>query len=314
MAEVINGEQLTNGHTSTWEEVEIDIGWGVLRGKRLGSGKRLVLGLHGWLDNANTFDLLAQNFPDTITLLSLDLPGHGLSDHFPPGYIYDPRGYVCAVKKAVTKLGWTKFTYLGHSMGAVVGIWYCAIFPEDVDAFITIDIIKANSKPIESYASSYKRYILNYIDNERKCELPPIVYSEEDLVKRTIAGSDSLDEASAKIILQRGARMSDDGKGYVLTRDLRAKTYFIGFMVFDAWAEMAKRITCPILVIKAKNGHVYSTPEETEIMLNSFRQDSPHFVFKDMEGRHHLHLTHSQEVSLVVNQFFEDTQKFCSQE
>ena len=41
-----------------------------------------VIGLHGWLDNAATFDHIAPALKG-VQLVALDLPGHGLSDHLP---------------------------------------------------------------------------------------------------------------------------------------------------------------------------------------------------------------------------------------
>lgn len=207
-------------------------------------------GVHGWLDNANTFDLIAPTIPDDVRFISLDLPGHGLSDHFPPGFIYDPRGYAGAIKKAVTVLGWKRFIYLGHSMGAVVGILYTSIFPEDVEAFISIDIIKTWSLKPEKYASELKKYYMSYFDNETKSKQPPLVYQEEELLQKTIDGSKSLNEEGAKILLKRGAKKAEDGKGLILRRDLRAKAFFIGFLPFDAWVEMATSIKCPLLFLK----------------------------------------------------------------
>ena len=236
----------------SWEEISVDIGWGTLRGKKYGHGSNIIFGLHGWLDNANTFDLMVPYLPPDYTLMSFDLPGHGLSDHFPEGFIYDPRGYVGAVKKAVTELKLSKFIYLGHSMGAVVGIQYVAIFPEDVIAFISIDIIKPWSFSADKYAAQYKKYFNTYFDNEKKSKLTPLVYKKEELINKTIEGSKSLDYKTAEILLKRGTRKSENGEGYVLTRDLRAKSYFIGFTPFEAWLSMAEVITCPILLIKVK--------------------------------------------------------------
>ncbi|XP_068217522.1 probable serine hydrolase [Palaemon carinicauda] len=317
-SEVIDGEETNNTSSFScpsahhgvktdaweWEEVEIDIDWGVLRGKKRGSGPRKILGLHGWLDNANTFDLIAPMFPQGIQFLSLDLPGHGNSDHFPPGFIYDPRGYMGAVKKAMKALGWERFIFLGHSMGAVVGILYSAVFPEDVEAFISIDIIKPWSSPPEKYAAQFTKYFNQYFDHETKATQKPLIYEEDELVKKTIEGSKSLDERGARILLSRGARTVENG-GMILKRDLRAKVYFIGFISFEAWVELARSIRCPLLFVKANDGHKYETKERYDIMLAAFEEDCRHFSCVEMEGKHHVHLTHPEIVGTYINSFLE---------
>ena len=210
-----------------------------------------LTGVHGWLDNANTFDLFAPYLPKHYRFLSLDLPGHGRSDHFPPGFIYDPRGYMVAIRRTVAAIGWQRFIYLGHSMGAVVGIMYTSVFPEDVKALISIDIIKPWSLTPKKQPAALKKYVLEYFDNEKKSAQPSLVYGEEELVKKIIEGSKSLDDRGARILLQRGARKVETG-GWMLTRDLRVKTFFIGFISFDEWVEMAKAITCPLLIIRVR--------------------------------------------------------------
>ncbi|XP_066990545.1 probable serine hydrolase isoform X1 [Macrobrachium rosenbergii] len=316
--DVIHGEAKENANATScpntphnvkkdaweWEEVEIDIEWGILRGKQRGSGPRLILGIHGWLDNANTFDLIAPMLPQGTQFLSLDLPGHGNSDHFPPGFIYDPRGYMGAVKKAVKVLGWERFILLGHSMGAVVGILYTAVFPEDVEAFISIDIIKPWSSPPEKYAAQFAKYFNQYFDHETKARQDPLVYEEHELVRKTIEGSKSLDERGARILLNRGARTAENG-GLILKRDLRAKVYFIGFVSFEAWVELARCIKCPLLFVKANEGHKYETPERYDIMLAAFEQDCHYFSCVELEGKHHVHLTHPETVGTYINSFIE---------
>ena len=49
------------------------------------------MALHGWLDNAGTWDTLAPLLLSASphqSLLCLDYPGHGLSSHLPPGQAY----------------------------------------------------------------------------------------------------------------------------------------------------------------------------------------------------------------------------------
>ena len=46
-----------------------------------------TLALHGWLDNANTFDRLAPTLPE-LDLIAMDFAGHGFSSHRPDGVHY----------------------------------------------------------------------------------------------------------------------------------------------------------------------------------------------------------------------------------
>jgi len=291
---------------AVWEEVSLQTSWGIIRGKKTGNGEKKMLGLHGWLDNANTFDRIKPLLDIDCTFVSLDLPGHGKSDHFTPSFIYDPRGYVGAVKKAVTALGWQKFIYIGHSMGALVGILYSSIFPDDVSCLISIDIIKPWSFDAESYPSKYKKYFEDYFNNEKKAVIPPLVYKKEDLIKKMIEGSgNSLDEESAEVLFPRSVQAAEKGEGFVLTRDLRAKTYFIGFMPFDAWVEVARGISCPTLIVKAHPGKPYEVTEDVNAMLAAFEHACPLFLFQKVSGHHHLHLTEPAAVAPVVNAFLQ---------
>ena len=64
-------------------EVEIRFQGRKLTGKRWGQeGNPPVMALHGWLDNANSFDLIAPALSD-FDIFALDFAGHGHSDHRP---------------------------------------------------------------------------------------------------------------------------------------------------------------------------------------------------------------------------------------
>lgn len=47
-----------------------------------------IIAIHGWQDNAGTWDRLIPLLPGNIPVLAIDLPGHGLSSHYPPGQFY----------------------------------------------------------------------------------------------------------------------------------------------------------------------------------------------------------------------------------
>ena len=47
-----------------------------------------VLGLHGWMDNAGTFDKLAPLLLKSLFFVAVEMPGHGFSSHYPSGMPY----------------------------------------------------------------------------------------------------------------------------------------------------------------------------------------------------------------------------------
>ena len=80
-----------------------------------------VLALHGWMDNAGSFDVLAPLLARAgYRVAALDLPGHGQTAHRPcgAGFGYNYNDHALAVLEAARALGWPRLTLLGHSMGA----------------------------------------------------------------------------------------------------------------------------------------------------------------------------------------------------
>ena len=65
--------------------------------------------LHGRQDNAGSFDKLIPLLPKSISVLCLDLPGHGLSSHYPEGeyYYVHWEGAIC-LRRIVAYFKWNK--------------------------------------------------------------------------------------------------------------------------------------------------------------------------------------------------------------
>ena len=73
----------------TFQEREFTALGAQLSGKLWGSdGGQPVLALHGWMDNAGSFDMLAPLL-DQYQILAIDSIGHGRSEHFPDGHVYN---------------------------------------------------------------------------------------------------------------------------------------------------------------------------------------------------------------------------------
>jgi pimeloyl-ACP methyl ester carboxylesterase len=88
----------------------------VLAGKWWGDRSvQPVLGLHGWEDNANTFDNLVPllNVP---SFLAVDIMGHGLSSRFPAVGAHSFMDFVIMLKRISDYFKWTKISIVGKNL------------------------------------------------------------------------------------------------------------------------------------------------------------------------------------------------------
>ncbi|GAB5574327.1 serine hydrolase-like protein 2 isoform X4 [Prionailurus iriomotensis] len=103
-------------------EMKLAVPWGHIAAKLWGSQQGPpVLCLHGWLDNANSFDRLIRLLPKDFHYVAMDFGGHGLSSHYSPGLPYYQQNFVIEVQRVVAALKWNRFSIMGHSFGGIVG-------------------------------------------------------------------------------------------------------------------------------------------------------------------------------------------------
>jgi pimeloyl-ACP methyl ester carboxylesterase len=100
-------------------------------------GPVLVL-IHGSNSSLHTWEPWVQRLGGTHRIVSLDLPGHGLTGTHPSGD-YDYPIFVDVVDKVMVKLGIDRATIGGNSMGGGVTWMYALAHPEKVEAMILVD-------------------------------------------------------------------------------------------------------------------------------------------------------------------------------
>ena len=97
-----------------------------------------VLALHGWLDNAASFDALGPLLVGH-RLIALDLPGHGLSDQRGPHGSYNIWDDLPDLVWLTAELGLVRYALLGHSRGAAIATLLAAIEPDAVSSLVLLD-------------------------------------------------------------------------------------------------------------------------------------------------------------------------------
>jgi len=101
------------------------------------SGNPLVL-VHGSNASLHTWEPWVKRLGDEFRVITLDLPGHGLTGRV-PGDDYSPAAFVGAINAVVDHLDVAEFTLGGNSMGGGATWEYALVYPEKVNAMILID-------------------------------------------------------------------------------------------------------------------------------------------------------------------------------
>lgn len=100
-------------------------------------GPAIVL-LHGSNSSLHTWEPLVERLGDNWRIVTLDLPGHGLTGGT-PDKDYGAEGMGEAVDVVAARLGLDHFTLGGNSMGGWVAWRYALAHPDRVDALLLID-------------------------------------------------------------------------------------------------------------------------------------------------------------------------------
>ena len=119
-----------------------------LRGARLAwrewgaENETPVIALHGWLDNAASFDTLAPLLHG-CRVIAPDLRGNGLSDHRGPEGSYNIWDDLPDLVALTGELGLSRYRVLGHSRGAAIGTLLAAVEGESVSSLVLLDGLAA---------------------------------------------------------------------------------------------------------------------------------------------------------------------------
>ena len=252
------------------------------------TGKR-VLALHGWLDNAATFDGLAPLLKN-CQIAALDLPGHGLSDHRPAGTTYHFIDAIPDIVSVTSALGWETFHVLGHSLGGSIALCFAGILPKAVETLVVVESLG----PFTSEAEEFPQRVANYLEelktlSEKK--MPVYASAEEAATSRQKAGD--LTQASALVLASRGLKKVD--QGYTWRSDPRLKLSSLHRLTEEQLRACLKRIEAPTLFIRASSGPQY--PGE---LAKSRLQCIRNLQTKEIPGRHHVHLDSPETVAPLL--------------
>ncbi|HKM27153.1 MAG TPA: alpha/beta hydrolase [Thiopseudomonas sp.] len=248
-----------------------------------------VLALHGWLDNAMTFDLLAPQLQG-LRIVAIDMAGHGHSGHRAPGAGYQLWDYALDALMATQELGWEKFSLLGHSLGGIISVMIAAAVPERITRVALIDGIVPETGEADQSPHKLGEALLAHIDLAAKKKT--VYETVEQAVQVRMRGFMPVSYLASQLLAQRG--LSPVAGGYSWNSDSRLTLPSPLRLTRAHAAAFVHGIQCPVCLVVAEQGVLVAQPE-FEGFLSSLTLD-----VQRLPGGHHLHVDDEQGAQAVA--------------
>lgn len=257
-----------------------------------------ILAIHGWLDNAASFLPLAQCFDEyKFRLIAVDLPGHGFSDHRPPGETYHLQDYVLDIVGLMNALDIGRVYLLGHSLGGVISALVAAALPERITACIFLDALGPLTNPEGQTVSQLRKSVHHFCKPAR--DSVPLL-SFDNAVSARVGPSIAMTDASARLLLNRNLKEVDGGYTYRSDPRLRAPS-MVRFTESQV-RELLQGIECPVLLVAPDKGLVPQKPGK-----HSRVECLRHLTFKTVAGKHHFHMeTDVPQLAMLIMAYLRD--------
>ena len=259
-------------------------------------GQRPVMALHGWLDNAGSFDLLAPIL-DGCHVVALDSAGHGASASRSPDSAYNLWQEVGDVAEVADRLGWRRFNLLGHSRGASIAALFAGTFPARAERVVLIEggipVLGTDEDSPENLAKAIT-------ETKQLRDKAGRVFPDRDAAIRERAdGFSKVSVAAAEILARRSLR--EVPGGYQWHADQRLKATSEVRLTAEQVEAFLARISAPVLALLATDSPFSHRPVFLDVLaaIRDLRVER-------LPGGHHLHLEGGEErIAAAVRHFFE---------
>lgn len=253
-----------------------------------------LLALHGWLDNAASFDALAPLLCGHFHIVAVDFPGHGHSQWRPLGAWYHYVDYLSDALAAADALGWQRFGLLGHSLGAAVASMLAGACPERVERLLLIEGLGPITGAVDDAAKQLGHALIERANANTKA---PRVFADLDEAVTARMRAGDLSVTAARALVERGVKPV--GGGLTWSTDPR-------LMLASPVRYVEEQILAVLREIRAPTGLILAQPEQPymprEAMDTRIAQVAGIEVTR-LSGAHHLHMEVPQPVAGALLNF-----------
>lgn len=240
-----------------------------------------VLALHGWMDHAGSFEVLAPRLTG-CHVVALDLSGQGLSDHRAAHATYNIWDDLPQIAALLDRLGWRDCVLLGHSRGANIAALFAAAQPARVRALVSLDSLVP--EPVEDGVVST---LAAFVEGTRQQLARParIFATREDYIARRVAQGNS--RHVSELLADRA--LEPVSGGWRMRGDARLFASSAVKLTRRDIEDVLRAIQCPVLNIWASDGIRARRPVVEELVQRA-RDVIADYTCMTLAGDHHFHL------------------------
>ncbi len=254
-----------------------------------------ILALHGWLDNANSFDYIARYLENEYYFIAVDLPGHGHSSHIPLGSNYHFSDGIFTVIEIINALKLDKVHLVGHSMGACLASLVAGVDPTRILSLFLVEGLGPFSHPAETACKQLSNY-LGYLTRKTTKKSKGYDSLESAASARSVAGYVSLD--IAKTLCERGV-MEENGI-YYWRHDRRLLVPSPLYMTETQILSCLQEIKAKTCLLWASQGFSF----DSELMKVRIKTIA-NLRIERLNGGHHIHMEQPEVVATLLADFYQ---------
>lgn len=259
-----------------------------------GTGERVVLLVHGFLEHAHAWDDLAPRLAAAgLHVYALDWRGHGDSEWIGAGGYYHFLDYVADLSQLVPQLA-PRVALVGHSMGGHAAVLYAGAEPERVWALASVEGLGVPDTDPEVVPQR----VVGWLEDLRRLEArrrQPV--SIEAAVERMRERFPTLPVAAVEHLVRHNTREVDGQRSWKFdplhqTRSPQP-TYTAQARAF--W----RRVACPVLYVEGADSFLRLSEADLEERLTALRAERAVIP----QAAHHPQLEQPERLATVLVAF-----------
>jgi pimeloyl-ACP methyl ester carboxylesterase len=257
--------------------------------------RKTVLLLHGFLDAAASWDLVAEPLCSAgFEVVAPDLRGFGLSERVGAGAYYHFPDYVADVDELCEKLAPSWLGVVGHSMGGGVATLFAGACATRVDKLVVMEGVGPASDAPELSVDRFRKWL----SDRRRITREPRSMPFEEAVTRLKATHPRL---SDELLRSRAARLTVQlpTGGVAWAWDPLHRTVSPTPFQGANYSSFLRAIQCPVLFVDG-GPHGWHPPEEEERLAQIAALRRVSFP----EAGHMMHWTQPSAVAQAIVDFF----------